>query len=334
MSDSDSSTRSPGDASVWRHRWSLCTLGASLVLIVAGAFVTSIDAGLAVPDWPTSFGSLDPLRPFPEWWTVTPVLAEHGHRLLGALVGLLTLVLAGWTWRADERTWVRYLAAGALVLVVAQGILGGLRVVWVSLDLAVVHACTAQLFLAVLVVLTVVTSPSWTRRSPPPDPSGPAESDERLLGLSALVTALLYLQIVLGALLRHPGGGLDTVLLVIHVLGAVVAAGGILVLGRAIRRTAETPPVRRHRSVLYGLLTLQFALGIGSYLLLRRDAVATAVASPGQIVLSTAHLAVGALLFATTVSVTLWVARRPLLEHVQADSAGNGSTASARTQPA
>src|SRR5690554_6485033 len=127
-----------------RFWYTIALYATTVVLIGWGGFVTSIDAGLAVPDWPTSFNSYDPFNPWPEWWTLTPVLAEHGHRLLGALVGLLTIGLAVWTWRFDERRWMRRLGFGALVLVILQGTLGGLRVVFASLDLAVVHACVAQ----------------------------------------------------------------------------------------------------------------------------------------------------------------------------------------------
>jgi len=92
----------------WRFRFTLLTLVATLCLMAWGGFVTSLFAGMAVPDWPTSFGSLDPLNPRPEWWRITPVLAEHGHRLWGALVGLLTLILAAWTWKTDSRHFRRF----------------------------------------------------------------------------------------------------------------------------------------------------------------------------------------------------------------------------------
>lgn len=320
----------PLDPPRWRHRLTLATLASTLLLLIVGGLVTSINAGLSVPDWPTSFGSLDPFRPFPEWWTVTPVLAEHGHRLLGALTGLLTLGLTVWTIRVEHRAWVRKLTVGALVLVILQGVLGGLRVVWVSLDLAVVHACTAQVFVALLVVLAVVTSPSWIRAGR----DGTADhSDEQLMGLSALVTAVLYVQVVLGALLRHPGQGVDTVLLVIHIVGAVLAGGLVLVLGRAIRRGVPSRLLRLHRLGLYGLLALQFVLGITAYLALRSDFAAARPPGPVQIALSTAHLATGALLFAVAVSVTLWVSRRPLLTHLPHEESNEGSTPSTRTQP-
>ena len=104
MSELSSPILRPGWAA--RRRFTAVTLLVSVLLLGWGAFVTSIDAGLAVPDWPTSFNSFDPFNPWPAWWTVTPILAEHGHRLLGALVGMLTAVLAVWTWKLDDRPWM------------------------------------------------------------------------------------------------------------------------------------------------------------------------------------------------------------------------------------
>ncbi|NNF04403.1 MAG: cytochrome oxidase assembly protein, partial [Rhodothermales bacterium] len=197
-----------------RRRYTAATFCVAILLLGWGAFVTSINAGLAVPDWPTSFQSYDPFNPWPEWWRVTPVLAEHGHRLLGALVGLMTVVLAAWTWIRDDRRWMRLLGLGAVVLVTLQGLLGGLRVVWVSLDLAVVHACVAQLFFALLASMILFVSPSW-------DAVGHArratDVDRRRVRRAAVLTPLaVYVQIILGALLRHPGTGIDPLLAGLH----------------------------------------------------------------------------------------------------------------------
>ena len=145
----------------WRHRFTVLTGLSTILLMAWGAFVTSINAGLAVPDWPSSFNSYDPFNPWPEWWKLTPVLAEHGHRLLGMLTGTLTVILAVWTWIAEPRRWLKNLAIIAVALVSLQGVLGGLRVVWLSLDLAVVHACMAQLFLGLIVAMALFTSNAW-----------------------------------------------------------------------------------------------------------------------------------------------------------------------------
>ena len=90
-----------------RKRFTIGTFTVAIGLLAWGAFVTSINAGMAVPDWPTSFNSYDPFNPWPEWWNITPVFAEHGHRLLGALVGFLTLTLAVWTWGTEFVVWGR-----------------------------------------------------------------------------------------------------------------------------------------------------------------------------------------------------------------------------------
>ena len=183
-----------------------------------GGFVTSINAGLAVPDWPTSFGSSDMLNPWPDWWKMTPVLAEHGHRLLGTLVGFLTIIIAIWTFWKDSRKWMRMLGIGALVLVIGQGVLGGLRVTLVSLDLAVVHACVAQIFLATIFSMALFTSKSWLTAA-----RAPAGADSvKLRGLAAFSTTAVFIQIVFGALLRHPGTGIDTFLATTHIIWAFV----------------------------------------------------------------------------------------------------------------
>jgi hypothetical protein len=120
----------------WRRRFSWLTVLTTVLLICWGGVVTSIGAGMAFPDWPTSLGSYNLLNPVDEWWTVPAYLAEHGHRLIASLVGMMTVILAAWTWWDDPRAWMRNLGIGAVILVIVQGVLGGLRVLWVSIDLA------------------------------------------------------------------------------------------------------------------------------------------------------------------------------------------------------
>ena len=147
------------------HRLAVVTAAATFVLILFGGLVTSTGAGLTVPDWPSTFGQNMFLFPWARM--VGGVLFEHSHRLLGALVGLLTLGL-GATLMLDRRAgWPRALGAAAGILVCAQGLLGGLRVVLRDDTLAIVHGCAAQAFFALLVALTVVTSPGWTAAVPP-----------------------------------------------------------------------------------------------------------------------------------------------------------------------
>ena len=284
-----------------RHRFTVLTALSTLVLMGWGAFVTSIEAGLAVPDWPSSYDSYDPFNPWPGWWRVTPLLAEHGHRLLGMLTGLLTMVLAVWTWFAESRRWLRWLALGALALVSFQGLLGGLRVVWLSLDLAVVHAATAQLFLGLIVALAVFTSNWWLSGNAVAD--GPR--DPRLWRLSLAVPAAVWLQIILGALLRHPGTGIHPVLVGLHIGGAVLVAAVVAAfLLRVWNEFRDARPLYRGSWVLAGLVDLQLILGVTAYFVTLDDA-GMLQPSNVQVVVNTAHAVIGALLMAGSVLVVL-----------------------------
>ncbi|MGH7264342.1 MAG: COX15/CtaA family protein, partial [Candidatus Rokuibacteriota bacterium] len=142
------------------HRLASLTALATLVLIVAGGLVTNTGAALAVPDWPTTFGHNMFL--FPWAGMVGGVFYEHSHRLLGAVVGLLTLGLAAALWLTEARRWVRLAGAAAVGVVCVQGLLGGLRVVLLEDALAIVHGCLAQAFFALVVALAAFTSPRWT----------------------------------------------------------------------------------------------------------------------------------------------------------------------------
>ncbi len=286
----------------WRFRFSVLTVIATLCLITWGGFVTSLYAGMAVPDWPTSFGSLDPLNPRPEWWRITPVLAEHGHRLWGALVGFLTLILAIWTWRSDRRPLVRKLAIFALFLVIFQGVLGGLRVVWTSLDLAVVHASVAQLFLATLVTLTALHAPSWLRLSV----SG--RIPETLPRWALYTSIAIYIQIFLGALLRQriPGMGVEFLPATLHVLGAIAVTYFIVTTYRRVQNLAsDVAPLRTASRFLVGLLLLQLALGISSLTIFLIQGPIHTQPPLHQVLINTSHLLVGALVFASSVWLTL-----------------------------
>ncbi len=309
-----------------RHRFTILTIITTVLLMAWGAFVTSIDAGLAVPDWPSSFNSYDPFNPWPGWWTITPVLAEHGHRLLGALVGLFTLVLSIWTVAADGRRWVRRLSVGALALVVLQGILGGLRVVWVSLDLAVIHACIAQLFFSMLVCMAVFTSARWIDLGT----SAPeVRTSSRLVRVTFATSAVIYIQIVLGALLRHPGTGIDLTLASLHIVWAFVVIGLVLTAAYRVQQWfRDVLPLRRWRDAMVGVLSIQFLLGITAFFVLLDE---TGVTRPSnlQVAANTAHMVVGALLMASSVGLAAWTARyslRPRPDRTEAPSHTSHST--------
>lgn len=292
----------------WRHRFSWLTVLTTVLLICWGGVVTSIGAGMAFPDWPTSLGSYNLLNPIDEWWAVPAYLAEHGHRLIASLVGMLTVILAAWTWWADPRSWMRKLGLAAAVLVVVQGVLGGLRVLWVSIDLAAVHACVAQLFFAILVAMTLFTSETWRNRRGIL-PSGDATDRLRMLSYGA--TAAIYVQIVLGALLRHSGGGVSAGFTAFHVTGAFVVVGVVLaVFIVAEKHFDDVPVVRWAAWTLFGTLSLQFALGLAALLVMLYEEAQTGL-SLAPVVLTVVHLVVGALLFGSSIVMSLLVARAP-----------------------
>jgi cytochrome c oxidase assembly protein subunit 15 len=202
---------------------------------------------------------------------------------------------------------MRKLGLAAVALVVGQGILGGLRVLWVSLDLAMVHACVAQLFFAVLVAMTLFVTDTWRHRNgvlPNTEAAG------RLRWWSYAAAVVVYLQIVLGAMLRHPGAGMSGGYTTLHVTGAFVVVGAVLgVLLLAEKHFDAVPAVRRTAWALTGAMGLQFALGLASLLL-------TLYEPSGQggvvayVVLTVAHLVVGALLFGTSIVMALLASRQ------------------------
>ncbi len=283
-----------------RRRFTLLTAAATLLLMGWGAFVTSIGAGLAVPDWPSSYSSYDPFNPWPGWWRVTPLLAEHGHRLLGMLVGALTVALAVWTAFVEPRRWLRWLAAGAGALVSFQGLLGGLRVVWLSLDIAVVHAAVAQLFLSLIVAMALFTSRSWIEITPfRPFPA-------HLPRLALLAVSAIYIQILLGALLRHPGTGIHPVLVGIHIGGAAVVALTVLTLFRRVPR--GTPILHPAAKALALLVGIQLLLGLTAYFV-TLDEAGMLQPSNLQVAVNTSHTILGAVVMATGVLAALAAAR-------------------------
>ncbi len=284
-----------------RHKFTLVTLFFTVVLLGWGAVVTSIEAGMAVPDWPTTFDSMDPINPTPGWYKIPAVLAEHGHRVMGMIVGALTLILALWTFVADPRSWMKKLGVAALLLVIVQGVLGGLRVVWVSLDMAVVHACTAQLFFATLAAMALFTTSSWLKADSVLPETEAANKFRRIALLTAI---LLYGQIILGAILRHPGSGSDPMLAGFHMLGAFVIFGMVFMVIKAAKKAdPEKQVVSKMAHGLAGILTLQIILGFIAYVVILQDA--DTGRGVLQVILNTAHMVVGALFFASTVGLVL-----------------------------
>ncbi len=184
----------------WHHRYATFVMGCTVLLIAAGGMVTSTGSGLSVPDWPTSYGWNMFTFPLKHW--VGGIRYEHSHRLIASTVGFLTIVLAIWTWRVEPRRWVRRLGFTALGAVILQGLLGGITVLlFLPPAVSIGHAGLAQLFFCMTVTMAVVTSPRWRNTVDPVD-------DPTLRKLAAATTALIYLQIILGATMRHNGAGL------------------------------------------------------------------------------------------------------------------------------
>ncbi len=283
---------------------------ATFLLLVAGGIVTSQEAGLAVVDWPNSYGYSMFLYPLSRM--TGGIYYEHGHRLLGTLVGLTTLVLAFHLQRVEPRARVRRLGWAALLAVAVQGVLGGLRVtghftlsdsaaaVAPSLTLAVVHGVLGQLVFGLMVVLATVTAPRW-RGGEPALPARGAQLDR---SLTRLVLAALLVQIGLGALLRHLADGL-----MLHItLGLLVA---LLVVAAAVRvwsRQRAAALLGRLATLAVVAVVLQILLGLGALI-----ALGARGAQPGpttaEVALTTAHQAGGALLLAAAVALMLWVHR-------------------------
>jgi cytochrome c oxidase assembly protein subunit 15 len=229
------------------HRLALTTVAATFVLILFGGLVTNTGAALAVPDWPTTFGHNMFLYPWSQM--VGGIFYEHSHRLLGSLVGLLTLALAAALWR--EGSGLRTLGLVMVGAVVTQGLLGGLRVVLLKETLAIAHGCLAQAFFALAVAVALLTS--TTHRLPVQG------IDPTLRVLTLVAAGLVYVQIVFGALITHAGW------ILIHLIGGAAVFVFVPMVTAQLRRSRDavaTPAA----SALIALLALQLLLGMGSLL--------------------------------------------------------------------
>ncbi len=280
------------------HRFAVFLVCATFLLIVAGALVTSNDAGLSVPDWPTTFGSLYRIPPM-----VGGVKFEHGHRMVAEFVGLLCIVLAVWTWRVERRRWMRALGFIILGSVIAQGILGGITVLkLLPWTVSTAHASLAQAIFSAVVALALVTSRSWLDDQTPraPDRFRPAT-----LTLAALSVVAVYVQLILGAGFRHSG-----IKLLPHLICAALVT--VLVLWtslRVISRFSELRMMRRTAQSLLGLLVLQLCLGFGSYLTRVQWGKDSPQPQLSMVIVTVAHVAVGAVLLAVAVLLAIQTSR-------------------------
>jgi cytochrome c oxidase assembly protein subunit 15 len=325
----------------WLHRFAWFTAIATLFLICSGGMVTSKGVGLAVPDWPTTFGYNMFLFPVSKW--VGGIFFEHTHRLIASTVGLLTIILAIWIRRVDRRRWMRNLGWVALGAVVLQGVLGGLRVTMLKDEIGIFHACLAQAFFGILIVITLATSKLWSRISA-------SSGSARVRTLSRIVvvtTMLIYFQLGLGATMRHQHRDLSILdfptaygeiipdtsaprlaemnawrdaralsdvtagqiwLQLVHRFVAVLIAAGVVASLFAARKSGENSGMlSRFTDSWFLLLCCQITLG------------AWVIWSNKAADVATTHVAVGATMFALGVALT-FVTRR-------LDRAVNGATA-------
>jgi len=260
----------------------------TFLLLIAGALVTSNQAGLAVPDWPTSFGHLFKIPPM-----VGGIKYEHGHRMLAELVGLLTIVAALWTQLKEKRSWMRKLGWTALVLVIVQGVLGGITVkMFLPWYVSTAHAGVAQTFFSLLVLMALFTSRGWIEGTTArvTDAGRPS-----LWALSLLSLFALYLQLFFGGAFRHSGMSILP-----HILNAAVVMGVLIWTSvRGMIEGKQVAPLKTPARLVHGLLMLQIALGIAAYITRVKDADAPQPL-PGMIATTVAHVGVGALLLAST----------------------------------
>lgn len=311
------------------NRFAVFTAASTFVLIVAGGLVTSTQSGLSVPDWPNTYGHF--MFAFPLEDMVGGIFYEHSHRMIASVVGFLTVILAGWIWRREERRWLRLLAGGALAAVIVQGVLGGITVLLLlPTAVSVAHATLAQTFFAVVSSIALFTSKWWIEHPPVPHARIPRPPT----GTAVLAAAMVWIQLILGAVMRHSGAGLavpdfplawGTVLpslspgaldaytrslidagirigadgplpashVLIHLLHRYwgIAAGAVLLLA-AHRLFWSSPAGSRHRTIGVVIAALTAAqIALGALTVLVRKPVDV----------TTAHVATGALLLVVTV---------------------------------
>lgn len=306
--DREAPVRAVAPAGRGLHAFAVLTAAATLLLIVAGGLVTSTESGLSVPDWPTTYGQN--MFTFPLSKMVGGIRYEHTHRLIASTVGLLTIVLAVWLARREKRRWVRRLGYLAVAAVVAQGLLGGLTVLYLlPTPISVAHACLAQAFFCLTVSIAVATSPRWSQAAPADfQASFRASPVARIAGATA---GVVFLQLMVGAVMRHTKAGLaipdfplalgrlvpplesfPVAIHFAHRVGAVAVAA--LVAACVVRaRRSRRPGLEKAAAGLAALVAVQIALGAAT--VLTRKSVAV----------TTAHVATGALLLGSTLALGL-----------------------------
>lgn len=322
-------------SSPWVHRWAWVLCVATFPLLWIGGLITTTDAGMAVPDWPGTYGYNLFLYPWRTWmFGPWDLLVEHGHRLFASGVGLLTIGFVVVVFRNERRPLLRWLAVAALALVIWQGVLGGLRVVLNERLLAMAHGSTGPLFFALTAALVALTSPRNNPRTSESDaPGSPAVPGTKWWWL---LPALIYVQLLLGAAMRHvpEDASFNTFAdhIRAHLWGALAVTLAVIIATAVSWRR----PVGRSRRILatclLGVVLAQASLGVGTWIAKYRlptwaqtgitaDAWA-AVAGSGTISPSiaggwtethvvTGHSAIGSLLLALATAHAVVATRRP-----------------------
>jgi cytochrome c oxidase assembly protein subunit 15 len=289
------------------HRFATFVAGCTIVLLLAGSLVTSTGSGLSVPDWPTTYGWNMFTFPPSKW--VGGIFYEHGHRLIASSVGVLTIILAAWLWRQEPRRWLRRLGMAALGAVIAQGVLGGITVLFfLPAVVSTAHAGLAEIFFCLTVSIALFTSHGWIAGY------GDGGADDLTLRRAATATtAAIYGQILLGATMRHTGAGLaipDFPLMFGHLVpdhwsqaiaihfshrvGALVVSVAVLAtVGHIAAYRRDRGELTRPAWLIVALLAVQVALG------------ALTVLSRRNVWINSAHVVCGALVLATSLVITL-----------------------------
>ena len=278
---------------------------ATLFLILAGALVTSTGSGLSVPDWPTSYGYN--MFTFPLHLMVGGIIFEHGHRLVASTVGFLTIVMAAWMWYRDERRWLRWFGVAALGVVILQGVLGGLTVLMkLPAPVSIGHAGLAQIFFCMMIAITVFSSTRWIAERAAIDDAG-------LRRIAIATVATIYIQILLGATMRHTEAGLAipdfplsfghisppqwTEQIAIHFAHRAGAVAATIMVGwlvtHVLRHHADNAWLARPAALLGMLLVAQVTLG------------AFVVWTARDIYVNSLHVMTGALVLATALVIML-----------------------------
>ena len=272
------------------HKYAVFTALSTFLLLIAGALVTSNYAGLSIPDWPLAYGSLIPPM-------VGGIRYEYIHRVIATFVGLLTIGLATWLWRAEKRVWLRWLGWAALGGVVAQGILGGMTVrMYQPPAVSAAHATLAQLFFSMVIAIAVFTSAWWQSELVEMEDTGAP----RVRSLAIWTTVAVFLQLIMGAAFRHNGFGI-----IPHLIGAVIVTILIFMTAGAVkRRFPHSRPLRKCARLLHILIGVQLLLGAGAWWS-RVYSAQFPQPMPVMVTLTVVHTVTGALVLAAILVTTL-----------------------------